>query len=153
MKITLLWVGKTKDPNLGRLIGEYQKRIRHFLELSAVEIKPVEGRNPGQALTREGERILDRLDDDDFLVLLDPGGTELTTEQFAEIIRELRNRGVRNLVFVAGSHWGVSSEVKSRANRLLSLSRLTLTHEMARLVIAEQVYRALTVLHGVPYHK
>jgi 23S rRNA (pseudouridine1915-N3)-methyltransferase len=153
MRIKFLWIGRTKDYNLSQLIREYSSRIRHFLQLSVIEIKPGEGRDPKQVLDKEGDRLLEKLAADDYIVLLDSEGKGLTSEEFARMIAGLRDRSVKSLVFVLGGHYGVSERVKSQAHQRVSLSRMTLTHELARVFLLEQVYRALTVIHRVPYHK
>lgn len=153
MKITLLWIGKTKDPRLRQLVNEYAERIRRFLELSILELKPGVGKTPGQILSQEEDRLLEKFGDQDLVVLMDPQGMELTSVELANWMGEFRDHSGKNLVFVLGGHGGVGARVKSRAQRLLSLSRMTLTHEISRMVLMEQVYRALTMLHHVPYHK
>ena len=153
MKIILLWIGKTKDPRLGQLVNEYAQRIRHFLEFSILELKPGGGQTPSQILDKEEDRLLEKLTDRDFVVLMDPRGMELTSRELAEWVGEFRDYSGKNLVFVLGGHIGVGARVKLRAQRLLSLSRMTLTHEMARVMLMEQIYRALTIIHHVPYHK
>ena len=153
MRITLLWIGKTKDPQLRQLVIDYSGRIRHFLDLSVLELKPVKGYTLQRLLDEEEARLLEKFSDRDFLVLLDPQGEELTSIALADWMGEFRNLSNKRLVFVLGSHRGVGAGVKSRADRLLSLSRMTLTHEMARVILLEQIYRALTLIHRVPYHK
>ncbi|HVN79261.1 MAG TPA: 23S rRNA (pseudouridine(1915)-N(3))-methyltransferase RlmH [Terriglobia bacterium] len=153
MKIMLIWTAKTKDPRLSQMVADYAQRIRHYLELSVLELKPGAGNTPERILEGEESRLLEKLNDRDFLVLLDPKGEELTSVELADWMGEFREYSGRRLVFVVGGHYGVGARVKSRAHRLLSLSRMTLTHEMARVVLLEQIYRALTLIHRVPYHK
>jgi 23S rRNA (pseudouridine1915-N3)-methyltransferase len=153
MRIKFLWVGRTKDSNLRQLIGEYISRIRHFLEVSVIEIKPGEGGDPQQVLDKERDRLLERLTADDYIVLLDSEGMGLTSEEFARMIAGLRDRSVKSLVFVVGGHYGVAEPVRSQAHQRVSLSRMTLTHELARVFLLEQIYRAFTLIHRVPYHK
>ena len=153
MKIMLVWTGKTKDPRLCQMVADYTQRIRHFLELSVLELRPAVGHTPEQILEREESRLLEKLNGKDFLVLVDPKGEELTSVELAEWVGEFREFSGKRLVFVLGGHYGVGARVKSKVHRSLSLSRLTLTHEMARVVLLEQIYRALTLIHHVPYHK
>jgi len=153
MKIMLVWMGKTKNPHLSQMVTDYAQRIRHFLELSVVELKPAVGHTSERILEKEETRLLEKLNDRDFLVLLDPKGKELSSVELADWVGEFRQLSGKRLVFVLGGHYGVGSRVKSRVHRLLSLSRMTLTHEMARVVLLEQIYRALTLIHHVPYHK
>ena len=153
MKIVLRWVGKTKNPWLARLIEEYQSRIRHFSDLTFSEVKPTQGLNIAQSVLVEGSRLLSKVDRDDYLIALDPLGQQIGSERFAEIIDERREHSLKKLVFVLGGAGGLSSAVKSRCQRLVSLSSMTFNHEMARLILVEQIYRALTLINQHPYHK
>ncbi len=153
VKLTLLWVGKTKNISLHLLIEDYGKRLRHFCELSQVEIRSVHEEDPRRLVTQEGEKILAKIEQDDFLVLLDPKGKEFTSEEFSNLMSSYRDRSLARLVFVIGGHSGVSPAVRKRANQLVSLSRLTFNHQMARLFLLEQIYRAFTLIHHIPYHK
>jgi 23S rRNA (pseudouridine1915-N3)-methyltransferase len=153
LKIILIWVGKTRNREIGSLLSEFQQRLRHFCELVVIEVKPAAEYQPLQSTQVEGERALARLQPEDFVIVLDPAGTELTTENFAGLISERRELSLKNLVFVAGGPYGVSSGLKRRSQRILSLSKMTLSHEMARLVLLEQLYRAFTLIHHIPYHK
>ena len=153
MKITLIWVGKTRNREIGSLLTEYLQRLRHFCELSLIEVKPALEFQPELAKEREGERILARLHMDDFVVVLDPAGSGLSTEGFAGLINSKRELSLKNLTFVTGGHYGVSSSVKRKSQQVLSLSQMTLSHEIARLVLLEQIYRAFTLIHHIPYHK
>jgi len=134
-------------------LSEFQQRLRHFCELVVIEVKPAPECQPIQSSRREGERVLARLHPEDFVIVLDPAGTELTTEDFAGLISGRRELSLKNLVFVAGGPYGNSSGLKQRSQRILSLSKMTLSHEMARLVLLEQLYRAFTLIHHIPYHK
>lgn len=153
MKILLLSVGKTKSPHLISLIREYEGRLHHFCDLTLTEIKPVEERETARMMDQEGEALLARIWPDAYVLALDPGGESLTSEKFATLIGGRREHSLKDLVFVIGSHLGLSNQVKKRANKLLSLSAMTLNHELARLVLIEQIYRAFTLIHHVPYHK
>jgi len=154
LKVLLLFVGKTKDPNLDCLIREYQHRLKHFCDLTLKEIRDAEKGDKTQRRTeKEGEALLARVQADAYIVVLDPAGESMTSEAFASLIREKRDRSLKDLVFVIGSHAGLSDPVKKRANKLLSLSAMTLNHEMARLLLIEQIYRAFTLIHHIPYHK
>ena len=107
----------------------------------------------GRLATLEGAKLLARLDASDHVVLLDSTGKSLTTEKFAAWLCKHRDQSTRNLVFVIGGHEGISESLKRRADSCLSLSPLTFTHEMARCVLLEQIYRAFNVIQGFPYHK
>ena len=154
MKITLLWVGKTRNVHLKSLIEDYWKRLEHFCELSLREVQPVKSETAkGRLAILEGEKLLARVDASDHVVLLDSTGKSLTTEKFAAWLCKHRDQSTRNLVFVIGGHEGLSESVRRRADFSLSLSPLTFTHEMARCLLLEQIYRAFSVIQGFPYHK
>ena len=154
MKIALLWVGKTRNVHLKSLIEDYWKRLDHFCELSLREVQPVQSQTAeGRLASLEGEKLLARVDASDHVVLLDSTGKSLTTERFATWLCKHRDQSTRNLVFVIGGHEGISESVKRRADFCISLSQLTFTHEMARCLLVEQIYRAFSVIQGFPYHK
>jgi 23S rRNA (pseudouridine1915-N3)-methyltransferase len=154
LKITLLWVGKTRNAHLKSLIEDYWKRLEHFCELSLREVQPARSATAkGRLTVLEGEKLLARVDASDYVVLLDAAGKSLTTETFATWLRTHRDQSTRNVVFVVGGHEGLSESLKRRANFCISLSPLTFTHEMARCLLLEQIYRAFSVIHGFPYHK
>ena len=154
MKITLLWIGKTRNAHLKSLIEDYWKRLEHFCELSLREVQPARSATAkGRLTVLEGEKLLARVDASDYVVLLDATGKSLTTETFATWLRTHRDQSTRNVVFVVGGHEGLSESLKRRANFCISLSPLTFTHEMARCLLLEQIYRAFSVIHGFPYHK
>ncbi len=153
MKLILRWIGKTKNPQLASLIGDYQSRIGGFVDLTLSEIKPVETQDPAQAVVAEGKRLLSRLGKHDYLVALDPLGQQLKSERFAQIIAERREHSLKTMVFVVGGPGGLSDAVRNRSHRVISLSAMTFSHEIARLVLLEQIYRAFTLVHHVPYHK
>ena len=136
------------------LIEDYWTRLGHFCELSLREVQPVKSEAAkGRLATLEGEKLLARVDASDYLVLLDSTGKSLTTEKFAAWLCKHRDQSTRNLVFVIGGHEGLSAAVKQRADFVISLSALTFTHEMARCLLLEQIYRAFSVIQGFPYHK
>jgi 23S rRNA (pseudouridine1915-N3)-methyltransferase len=154
LKITFLWVDKTRNVHLKSLIEDYWKRLEHSCELSLREVRPVKSENGKDRLADlEGDRLLARVERSDYLVLLDSSGKSLTTELFAAWLSKHRDQSTRNLVFVIGGHEGVSDSLRRRANFSLSLSSLTFTHEMARCLLLEQIYRAFSVIQGLPYHK
>ena len=154
MKITLLWIGKTRNVHLKSLIEDYWKRLEHFCDLSLREVQPVKSETAkGRLATLEGERLLARVDSSDYLVLLDSSAKSLTTEMFAAWLCKHRDHSTRSLVFVIGGPEGLSDALKRRANFSISLSPLTFTHEMARCLLLEQIYRAFSVIQGFPYHK
>jgi len=153
VKITLLWVGKTKNQSLLSLLEDYKTRVRHFCALSVIEVKPSEATDSFQVIAGESERLLRKLQLGDYVVILDATGKSITTDEFTHLIIERRDHSLKNLVFVIGGHCGLSVQLKTRADFLLSLSRMTLNHELARVILLEQIYRAFCLIHHIPYHK
>lgn len=154
MKTLLIVVGKTADKRFSDIINEYVDRIGHYMPF-AVTVVP-EPRNTKslteqQQKTLEGEQILRQVQPADTVVLLDEHGQELRSVELAEWLQQKRN-GTRRLVLVIGGPYGFSSQVYERANEKLSLSRLTFSHQMIRMVLTEQIYRACTIIKGEPYH-
>ncbi len=144
MKLTIAWIGKTKNPAIQSLSDEYLKRLRQFAEIEGVALKDE------AALLRlcghEGKGSKRRL------VLLDSRGKQLSSEELAGFLREHLDRNPAPLVFAVGAADGFSDDLRRRADSVLSLGRMTLAHELARVVLLEQVYRAFTILKGHPYH-
>lgn len=149
MRLQLIWPGKTKNVHLRALIEDYKERVAHFTRCEIVEIRASADSDVG--IDRESKRITDALLNVDVAVLLDPEGQEWSSEQLAVQFQKWENSGVRNVAFIVGGPDGVSPEVKSRVNKRWSLSKLTLTHEMARVVLVEQLYRAYAIIHRLPY--
>lgn len=155
MKITFTVVGRNGDKAIEGLIDRYLKRLTHYVRFDVRQIADV--KIPKSATNEmqkdlEGRAILASIEPSDHVILLDERGKEPTSRGFAEIIERHMLGGTRNLVFVVGGPFGFSREVYSRANAMLALSRLTLTHEMVRLFFVEQVYRAFTIIRGESYH-
>ena len=150
MKFRFLWIGKTKEKNWRALQEEYLGRLSHFAKFEITEIRESA---PHETKDVEGNRILGNLNQSSFVCLLDVKGLEITSHQLAEKIENWQNRSQKEVVFVICGQDGASSEVVERADYSLSLSRLTLTHEMARVVLIEQLYRAYTIIKGFPYQK
>lgn len=150
MKFNLIWVGKTRNRNWKTLQQEYLRRLSHFVKVEITEVKDAVG---PAAVKLEGNAILDRLNPSAFVTLLDVKGRNLSSHELATEVEGWRNRGVREVAFIIGGADGVSSEVAERADLALSLSFLTFTHEMARVALIEQLYRAFTIIKGFPYQK
>ncbi|MBS1795370.1 MAG: 23S rRNA (pseudouridine(1915)-N(3))-methyltransferase RlmH [Acidobacteria bacterium] len=146
MKFRFLWVGKTKDRNWRALQEEYFARLAHFVRCETVEI-----RDAGKEI--EGKLILEKLNPSTFVCLLDVKGRSLSSHDLASKLEKWQNQGLKEVTFVIGGAEGVASEVVERADNSLSLSFLTFTHEMARVVMLEQLYRAFTIIKGFPYQK
>ena len=155
MKITLLTVGKTDVKWVSEGLDLYVSRLVHYVPFQVREIpelKNVSALTREQIKSREGELILKSLKPADEVVLLDEGGREFRSMDFASWIGERISRGSRDIVFVIGGAYGFSPEVYSRAESKLSLSKMTFSHQMVRTIFAEQLYRAFTILRGAPYH-
>ena len=143
MKIRLVMLGKTRREETRSLLDDYVARIRHYGE---IEISELRDASP-TALRKL------KLDSSATLVLLDAAGKQLTSQQFARWLGDLRDRGTRELVFLCGDAEGFPDELRARAKQKISLSTLTMPHEFARVVLAEQIYRAFAILAGHPYPK
>jgi 23S rRNA (pseudouridine1915-N3)-methyltransferase len=153
MRLRLIWVGKTRNEHLRALVDDYLGRLRRFARVEVVEVREGAGRDERAWVEEEGKRITASLASDALTVLLDVGGEQWGSEELASRVEGWQGRSVKEVAFVVGGHLGVSEAVRARAQLRWSLSRLTLTHEMARVLVAEQLYRAYTILRGVPYQK
>lgn len=152
MRLRVLWVGKTQDVWLKSGIDEYAGRIGRYLPLEIAEVREEKGAPPDLMRSRESERLLKSLPKNSRLVLLDEKGDQLSSPEFASFIGRERDNGASELVFVIGGAYGVSDGVRARAGRTVALSRMTFTHQMARLFLLEQLYRGLTILNNESYH-
>lgn len=154
MKITLLVVGKTTNANLQKLIDDYKERLGHYLSFSLQvipDIKNSKNLSQEEQKQREGQLILNALTPTDRLILLDEHGKEYRSIEFAQQLNVWLSAG-QNIVFAVGGPYGFSKSVYARANGKLSLSQMTFSHQMIRLFFTEQLYRAMTILRGEPYH-
>lgn len=154
MKITLLVVGKTTDTHIETLIQEYQKRLTHYLTFALQvipELKNTKALTSEQQKQAEGEMILKAVTSSADLILLDEHGQEFRSIEFADYVQKRMSSG-RDVVFVVGGPYGFSEAVYQRANGKISLSKMTFSHQMVRLFFVEQLYRAMTILKGEPYH-
>lgn len=155
MRITLLTVGKTDVAWVRNGLDLYVSRLRHYVPFDLVEIpelKNVSALSREQIREREGELVLGRLKGSDFVTLLDEKGRQLRSLEFASDLERKMTRGGRDLVYVVGGAYGFSPGVYDRADALLSLSKMTFSHQMVRTIFAEQLYRAFTIIRGEPYH-
>ena len=155
MKITLLVVGRTVDNNIISGINDYVKRLQHFTQFDIdiiPELKNVRKLSEAQQKEQEGELILKALQPGDHVVLLDEGGKEFRSTEFAAWIEHKQNISTKRLVFIVGGPYGFSQRVYSAANEKISLSRMTFSHQMIRLLFVEQLYRAYTIINHLPYH-
>jgi 23S rRNA (pseudouridine1915-N3)-methyltransferase len=133
MKLRVVWIGKTKDPSMAKLCSDYTARIKHFLPIEIAELKQA------------------KVDPSDRLVALDPRGKSWTSETFAKFLQQHMTSDPRRLTFIIGDYEGLSETVKERADVLWSLSPLTFTHDLTRVLLLEQIYRALTIIKNLPY--
>lgn len=159
MEIRIISVGKIREKHFRTGIDEYLKRIRTYMRVTLVEgleerISPRARENEQQeARRKEGERILALVKDNEIIVVFDLHGQGMTSEKLAQLVQGCRLTGKSRLNLVIGGATGLAEEVKNRAHHLVSLSLLTFPHQMATLIVAEQVYRALTMVNSHPYHK
>lgn len=160
MDITIIAVGKLKEKYWEAAVAEYSRRIGAYARLNmleALEEKP-RGHAEGPAaeaiiMQREGERILSRIDSEDFVVALDRAGHRLSSEELADFLRQNMTRGVSGFTFLIGGSLGLSPETLRRANFHLSFSSFTFPHQLMRVILLEQLYRVFKIMRGEPYHK
>ncbi|MBR1727901.1 MAG: 23S rRNA (pseudouridine(1915)-N(3))-methyltransferase RlmH [Selenomonadaceae bacterium] len=146
MKINILTIGKLKEKYLIDALNEYRKRLKNFCTLEIIEL--LEQRT----IDLEGEMLLKRISPESFKIILDIHGKEISSEEFAKKISDLALNGQSNLTFVIGGAFGISEELRQAADFKLSLSKMTFTHQMTRLILIEQIYRSFKIIHNEPYH-
>lgn len=154
MTITLLLVGKTSDSRLASLIDDYQQRLKHYVPFELVvipDVKNAKSLTADQLKAAEGEAILARLTPAMDVILLDEHGREFRSIEYADWLQKKMSAG-RDLTLIIGGAYGFSPAVYARANAQLSLSQMTFSHQMIRLMAIEQIYRAMTILRNEPYH-
>ena len=155
MKTLLLVIGKTTDANIIKLIDEYVSRVNHYMPFSIEvipELKGVKNVSIDLQKEREGELIQKVLQPGDYVVLLDEHGRERRSMEFAQWIQKKMSAGPRRLVFIVGGPYGFAQQIHKLGNEEISLSQMTFSHQMIRLLFVEQIYRAMTILHNGPYH-
>lgn len=159
MKIRIFCIGKIKENYLKEGIAEYLKRLSPYAKVEIVEVsdEPIK-ENPNKsdidnAINKEGKKILKLIKNTDYLISLDLGQKEFKSESFAEFLMKNVEISGSNLSFVIGGSYGLSDELKNRANNSFSLSKMTFTHQMTRLILLEQIYRAFKILNNEVYHK
>lgn len=155
MKIRLLAIGKTDSRALQEMIKIYQDRLRHYIkfELEIIpDIKNTKNLSRHEQLEKEGNLLLKKIGSTDILILLDENGKQYTSTGFAEYLQKKMNSGIKELVFAVGGPYGFSEAVVQNASGKISLSKLTFSHQMVRLFVVEQLYRAFTILRNEPYH-
>lgn len=155
MKIKLIWIGKTDGDVFDTAIQQYTQKIKFYSVYEPIAIpylKNTKSLSQDEQKKREGELILKKIEPGDFVVLLDERGREFTSKKFAQFIQQQANNGLKALVFVIGGAYGFSEAIYARQNAQIALSQFTFPHIMTRVIFAEQLYRAFTILHGEPYH-
>lgn len=155
MRITLYNIGKTDQNYVKEGISDYQKRIGFFVDFKIVdlpEIKNAKSLSPQLIKQKEGETLIKSLDKGDIVILLDENGSLFSSKGFSEWLGKQLSQGIKHLVFITGGAYGFSDEMYKIANFKMSLSKMTFTHQMVRLIFSEQLYRAFTIIKGIPYH-
>lgn len=159
VKITVLAVGKIKEKFLTEAIGEYAKRLKRFCSLEITEVadekapETLSGAERDAVLEKEGARLLSRLKKGSTVIALDVDGKPMNSEEFAGTLSELMVLGKSDIAFIIGGSLGLSEEILKAADIRLSLSKMTFPHNLARLIILEQIYRAFKIISGETYHK
>lgn len=155
MKITFLQTGKTTDQALSSLVEDYALRLKKYavFEINTIpDLKDTRKMPVLEQKSKEAKKILSVLKSNDFVVLLDERGRQMSSTEFASWLQVRSGDSVRRTVFITGGPWGFADEVYKRANFQLSLSKMTLPHQLVRLLFAEQLYRAFTIIRNEPYH-
>ncbi|NIN71313.1 MAG: 23S rRNA (pseudouridine(1915)-N(3))-methyltransferase RlmH [Gemmatimonadetes bacterium] len=156
MKVMIVSVGTPRMPGLAEAIRDYESRISHYFRFESAEVRQQRigpGADSGAIIEKESRALLDKVQPDLETVAIDERGVTWSSEQLAAYLGELAIGGGAGVAFLVGGPLGLSDELRGNARRVLSLSSFTLPHELARLVLAEQIYRAGTILRGEPYHK
>ena len=152
MKLRLLWVGKTQEEWLKSGIEEYCRRIGRYFPLEISEVREEKGAQAEAMRQKECGRLEKALVKGSRLILMDEGGEEMTSSRFADFLGRYRDAGAQELAFAIGGAYGFSDGLRSRADRLISLSKMTFTHQMIRPFFLEQLYRAFTIMNNEGYH-
>ena len=156
MKFRMLWVGKTKERFIAQGIDFYKRRIAHYAQLELAEVRgekiPVKA-DEDAIRKKEGERLLSKIQPGESVIALDSSGEMFSSDGLSAFFQKHEAAGLNRIVFLIGGPLGLSEEVKGLAHTVLALSPMTFTHEMARLILMEQIYRAMTISRGERYHK
>ncbi len=155
MKIKLLAIGKTDDKNLSALIQTYQNRLQHYIKFEfeiIPDLKNAKNLSEAQQKEKEGELLLNKLQPTDQVLLLDDKGKDFTSMEFSKFLQKKMNSGIKTLVLIIGGPYGFSEAVYKKAQGKVSFSKMTFSHQMIRVFVVEQIYRAFTILKNEPYH-
>jgi 23S rRNA (pseudouridine1915-N3)-methyltransferase len=156
MKIRLVWVGANSDPEMRALIARYSSRIKHFFPLEVAEVaaeKDRQKKSDVAIMRAESARVVKAIPPKGLAVAVDPRGKSMDSLKFARWLERLTTESPWGVTFILGGDVGLDESIRTRADQLLSLSEMTLPHQLARLVLLEQIYRACTIMRNVPYHK
>lgn len=153
MNIKLLYIGKNKNNNIETLIENYEHKIKHFSNFKIQCLKTKNKSSQKSSIIKfDSEIIFKNLKKEDIIILLDEKGKDFNSIEFSKFLEEHMIRGVKNLTFVIGGAYGFSKELREFAKNKISLSKMTFSHDMARLFFVEQLYRSLTIINNIPYH-
>ena len=152
MKIEFWVLGKTSFKYLDEGIQDYQKRLKRFTDFQIVILPDIKANDPKTFITKEAKQVLEKINPEDQLILLDDKGKNYTSLQFAEEIEKRQMLHQKKIIFLVGGAYGFDESVYKRANAMLSLSSMTFSHQIIRLIFLEQLYRAFTIIKGLPYH-
>ena len=153
MNIKLLYIGKNKNNNIETLIENYEDKIKHFINFKIQCLKTKNKSSHKSSIIKfDSEIIIKNLKKEDIIILLDEKGKDFNSIKFSKFLEEQMIRGVKNLTFVIGGAYGFSKELREFAKNKISLSKMTFSHDMARLFFVEQLYRSLTIINNIPYH-
>ena len=153
MNIKLIYISKNKSNNIEFLVEDYEKKINHFISYSSLGLKNKNQKSEKKLIQKsESNLILKNIKNNDLVILLDEKGKEFSTKDFSKFISDKIMNRTKNLVFIIGGAYGFSSEFKKKFKLKIALSKLTFSHDMARLFFSEQLYRSLTIINNIPYH-
>lgn len=154
MAFTIICVGKIKEDYIKKGVEDYTKRISHYMKISFIEIPDEDcDSNPAAAILKEGEKILKKIPSGSFVIVLDAGGKQFSSEELAAELENIFTLGKNNICFIIGGSAGISKEVKTKADLMISFSRMTFPHQLFRLILLEQLYRGCKINHNETYHK
>jgi 23S rRNA (pseudouridine1915-N3)-methyltransferase len=153
MNIKLLYIGKNKSSNIETLIENYEKKIKHFINFEIQCLKNKKRSfDKSSTIKSDSGLILKNLNKEDFIILLDEKGTEYNSLDFSNFINKQMINGFKNITFVVGGAYGFNEEIRGFVKNKMALSKMTFSHDMARLFFVEQLYRSLTIINNIPYH-
>lgn len=156
MKIKLIVVGKTKEPFLQQGEKEFQQRLSRFCQLEWIVVKEekiTSNKSDYDIIYKEAKRILNKVSKATYILALDRTGEQMSSEQLAKFLQQKMNEAFEEITFIIGGALGLAEDILKSATKILSLSKMTFTHEMSRLIFLEQLYRAFTIIKGISYHK